>query len=69
MYLSTVDLPGSLISESRTFASSSSQVYMDLPTCTHPNTLPAHVRTHLNTLSTRVCTHPNTLSARVRLIN
>jgi hypothetical protein len=50
MYLSTLDLPGSLISESRTSASSSLQVSMDLPTCTHPNTLPIpcitqHVRT------------------------
>jgi hypothetical protein len=36
MYLSTLDLLGSLISESRTSASSSSQVSMALPTCTHP---------------------------------
>jgi hypothetical protein len=36
MYLSTLDLPGSLISESRTFVSSSSQVSMALPTYTHP---------------------------------
>ena len=36
MYLSTLDLPGSLISECRTSASSSSQVSMALPTCTHP---------------------------------
>jgi hypothetical protein len=34
MYLSTLDLPGSLISESRTSPSSSSQVSMDLSTCT-----------------------------------
>jgi hypothetical protein len=36
MYLSTLDLFGSLILESRTSAYSSSQVSMDLPTCTHP---------------------------------
>jgi hypothetical protein len=36
MYLSTLDLPGSLISESRTSASSSSQVSMTLSTCTLP---------------------------------
>jgi hypothetical protein len=45
MYLSTLDLPGSLISESRTSASSSSQVSMALPTCTHPvHNQPAYVR-------------------------
>jgi hypothetical protein len=46
MYLSTLDLPGSLISESRTSASSSSQVSMALPTCTHPiHSQPAYIRT------------------------
>jgi hypothetical protein len=54
MYLNTVDLPRSLILESITFASSPSQVYMALPICTHPNTLPARIHMHPNTLSARV---------------
>jgi hypothetical protein len=58
MYLSTLDLPGSLISESRTSASSSSQVSMALSTCTHPiHSQPAYVRT-LYTDNPRTCTHP-----------
>jgi hypothetical protein len=36
MYLSTLDLPGSLILESRTSTYSCFQVSMALPTCTHP---------------------------------
>jgi hypothetical protein len=48
----------SLISESRTSASSSSQVSMALPTCTHPvHSQPAYVHT-LCTMSPRTCTHP-----------
>ena len=44
MYLSNLDLPGSLTLESRTSASSSSQVSMALPTCTHPvHIQPAYV--------------------------
>jgi hypothetical protein len=58
MYLSTLDLPGSLISESITSSSSSSQVSMALPTCTHPiHSQPTYVRT-LFTDSPRTCTHP-----------
>jgi hypothetical protein len=58
MYLSTLDLPRSLISEYRTSASSSSQVSMASPTCTHPvhNQL-AYVLT-LYTDSPHTCTHP-----------
>jgi hypothetical protein len=69
MYPITVDLPRSLILESRTSASSFSQVSMALPTCMHPNTLSACVCTQPNTLSSHVCTHPNALSARARLKN
>jgi hypothetical protein len=56
MYLSTLDLPGSLISESRTSAPSSSQVswlyqhvltlYTVHPHTYSPYTQPAHVHTH-----------------------
>jgi hypothetical protein len=58
MYLSTLDLPRSLISESRTSASSSSQVSMASPTCTCPvHSQPMYVLT-LYTDSPRTCTHP-----------
>jgi hypothetical protein len=50
MYLSTLYLPGSLISESRTSASSSSQVSMDLPTCTHP----VHIQPTYNSACTQI---------------
>jgi hypothetical protein len=56
MYLSTLDLPGSLISESRTSAPSYSQVswlyqhvltlYIVSPHTYSPYTQPAHVHTH-----------------------
>jgi hypothetical protein len=65
MYLSTLDLPGSLISESRTSASSSLQVSMDLPTCTHlvhrqcPR-ITQHVR-NLYTDNPRITQHVRTL--------
>jgi hypothetical protein len=57
MYLSTLDLPGSLISESRTSASSSSQVSMALPTCTHPvHNQPTYVRSLYTDNPRTVCT-------------
>jgi hypothetical protein len=58
MYRSIVDLHGILILESRTSASSSLQVSMDLSTCTHPNTLSAYVHMHPNTLPARVLYAP-----------
>jgi hypothetical protein len=58
MYLSTLDLPGSLISESRTSTSSSSQVSMASPTCTHTvHSQPAYVLTLYTDIS-RTCMHP-----------
>jgi hypothetical protein len=48
MYLSTLEVPGSLISESRTSASSSSQVSMTLSACT----LPIHRQPCIRTLYT-----------------
>jgi hypothetical protein len=58
MYLSTLDLPGILISESRTSASSSSQVSMALSKCTHPIHIhPTYVRT-LYTDNPHRCKHP-----------
>jgi hypothetical protein len=58
MYLSTLDLPRILISESRTFASSSSQVSIALSTCNHPiHSQPAYILT-LFTDNPRTCTHP-----------
>jgi hypothetical protein len=57
MYLSTLDLPGSLISESRTSASSSSQVSMASPTCTHPvHSQPVYVLTLYTDTRVHVCT-------------
>ena len=58
MYLSIVDLTVSLISESRTYASSSLQVSMALPTCTHPNTLLPHIHMYPNTMSACVLYAP-----------
>jgi hypothetical protein len=58
MYLSTLDLPRSLISEYKTSTSSSSQVSMDLSTCTHPiHNKSVYIHT-LDTNNLHTCTHP-----------
>jgi hypothetical protein len=65
MYLSILDLPGSLISESRPSVSSSSQVSMALPTCNHLiHSQPTYVCT-LFTDSPRTCMIPYTQPARL----
>ena len=67
MYLIPVDLPGILISESRTSTSSYSQVYMDLPSCMHLIILSYRICTHPIILLSCVCIHPIVLLPRVCL--